>query len=90
MVIFLNKILVNIYVVSLGRSYDLFIPINITGTQLLDLLQKALISLSNENYIYQEKAFLLDRDTGYLINQNNTIKFSGIKNGSNLLLAHTT
>lgn len=85
-VIFLNKILVSVYVLSLNESFDFLVPINLTGKQFLTLLQEALISLSRGNYLIHEDAFLLNQIDGSLINQNNIIKFSGIKNGSNLLL----
>ena len=51
----------------------------------MESLQESLIDLSNGNYIKKEIITLYNID-GLIINQNNIVKCSGLKNGSRILL----
>lgn len=82
----MDKILISVYVLSLDEHYDLFVPINLKATQFVGMLQKLIYELSGENYVIQNEVRLIEQDTGQIINLNNIIKYSGIKNGSKLLL----
>ncbi len=82
----MDKILISVYVLSLDEHFDLFVPINLKSNQFVVMLQKLIYEMSGENYVIQNEVKLIDQDTGQMINLNNIIKFSGIKNGSKLLL----
>lgn len=77
----MNKILITVYIVSIDEYYDLFLPINKRIADLFDLIQDSLIDLSNGNYQKKESILLYDAD-GLIINPNNYVKYSGLKNGS--------
>lgn len=81
----MNKILVTIYVVSLNEEFDLFLPIGLKTSEAIDIIQDSLYELSNNNYQKKETADLYTAD-GRVINKNNIVKLSGLKNGSKLLL----
>ncbi len=81
----MDKILVSIYVLRIDETYDIYIPINKNAKEVLDLIQKEIVILSNENYIINEKAMLYTED-GTVINTNNMVRFSGLTNGQKLLL----
>lgn len=81
----MNKILVTIYIISIDESYDLFLPVNKKVIELLNLIQDSLIDLSNGNYQKKENILLYNED-GLIINPNNYVKYSGLKNGSKLLI----
>ncbi|MBR2711164.1 MAG: hypothetical protein IKE89_01710 [Bacilli bacterium] len=81
----MDKILVSIYVLTIDETYDIYIPINKKAKEALDLVQKEIVKLSNDNYVINEKAMLYT-ENGTVINTNNMVRFSGLKNGQKLLL----
>lgn len=81
----MNKILVTIYVLTLNEEFDVFLPIGLNTKEAIDSVQDSLCELSNNNYIKQENVNLYTAE-GLVINQNNIVKFSGLKNGIKVLL----
>lgn len=81
----MNKILITVFVVSLNEEYDIFIPIGLKVNEIIDIIQDSLYELSNNNFQKKENIDLYT-STGLLINKNNIVKFSGLKNGVKLLL----
>lgn len=81
----MNKVLITIYVASIDEEFDIFIPIGIKMSDVLDVIQDSIIELSNGNYVKKEEVSLYNSD-GLLININNIVKFSGVKNGLKLML----
>jgi hypothetical protein len=81
----MNKILISIYVLNIESQYDLMIPINLSVKEAIDLIQDAIVELSSNSYKKNIEAVLYDED-GKNINQENIVKFSGLKNGSKVLL----
>lgn len=82
----MNKILISIYVLTIEEEYDLFIPINENMKNVLNLIQQTIAELSGGYYIVNQNAFLYNGIDGKIINNNNIVKFSGLKNGSRVLL----
>lgn len=82
----MQKILITLKVPQIDKEYDVLIPINITVSEALELLQKSIIELSMNSYVEKKGRFLMDESTGYVLDNNVSIKKSGIKNGSNLIL----
>ena len=81
----MDKILVTIYVLSIDEQFDVFLPIGKTVSYILDYIQDSIVDLSNNNYVKKENV-LLYLSNGLIVNPNNTVKYSGIKNGSMLCL----
>lgn len=81
----MDKILVTIYVLSIDEQFDVFLPIGKTVSYILDYIQDSIVDLSNNNYVKKENV-LLYLSNGLIVNPNNTVKYSGIKNGSKLCL----
>jgi hypothetical protein len=81
----MKEILVTIFVLSLQEEYDLFIPISLNLNLALDLIQNSLVELSDGNYVKVEKPMLFSME-GLIINNNNTVKYSGLKNGCTVIL----
>lgn len=82
----MDKILVSIYVLAIDEEYDMFIPINEKVSNIVDLIQQTIKELSGGYYQINSKALLYNGIDGNIINSNNIVKFSGLKNGSRLLL----
>lgn len=81
----MNKILVSIYVLKLDKTYDIKLPINLPMNEVLELIQAEIKEMNND-YIINSNVRLYENITGNLINTNNIVKFSGIKNGEKLML----
>ena len=81
----MKKILVTIYVLSLQQEFDVFIPIAMNMKDAISLIQDSIVKLSNENYQKKDNVMLFDED-GKIINLNNKAKFSGLNNGSKVIL----
>ena len=81
----MNKILVTIYVLSLGVEYDMLIPINIVVKEAIELIQNGIVDLAGDEYLVNLDAFLYD-EKGKIINSNNIVKFSGLRNGSKVMI----
>ena len=81
----MKEIVVTIYVLSLQEEYDLFIPISLKLCDILDSIQDSIVEMSQGNYEKKERVFLYD-EAGKVINDNNPIKYSGLKNGSRVLM----
>ena len=83
----MKKILVSIFVLALGEGYDLFIPIDINMRDALSLIQKSIQELSDGEYIIKpEDKILMYNEEGNMINTNNIVKFSGLKNGCKVMM----
>jgi archaellum biogenesis ATPase FlaH len=82
----MNKILINIYIPYLDKNYDIFLPINVETKYAMDLIQDQLKEISNGYYCKKENIILIDSLTTKVINLNNIVKFSGLRNGSRVIL----
>ena len=81
----MNKILITIYVLKIEKQFDLMIPINLSVKEAIDLIQDAIVELSANSYKKNMDAIIYDED-GKNIDLENIVKFSGLKNGSQVLL----
>lgn len=82
----MNEILITVYVLSLQQDFDIFLPIGLKMGEALNLIQNMIYDLSLENYEKLENPLLYSEIDGKVINTNNIVKFSGLKNGSRVLL----
>lgn len=82
----MNKVLVEIYVPVLNRSFDVFIPLTSSMSQVLELVKKAVKELSDGRFIADENTALCQRQDGTIININLSVAELEIKNGSKLML----
>lgn len=81
----MNKILVTIYVVSIDEEFDLLLPIGKRIKEIIESIQDSIVDLSNNNFIKKQNVILYNNE-GLIINQNNIVKYSGLKNGCKLVL----
>lgn len=81
----MDKILVTVHVPYIEEQYDFLVPINIKASVAFTLIQKSICDY-NDNYVFKENVNAFDSYEGKLINQNNIVKFSGLKNGSHVML----
>lgn len=82
----MNKIIINVFVPLIDDSFDIKVPINLDMSVVLEQIQEAIVELSNNAYVVNSDAKLYEKSTARLINTNNIVKFSGLKNGASVML----
>lgn len=78
-----NKILIELHVPQIEEVYSVFIPLGKTVRNVINLLENAVISLSNGSY---HKSNVNLYVSGKLIDQGKLIKNSGITNGCHVVM----
>jgi len=81
-----NKILIELEVPLIEKKYDLFIPINKTIGTVKDIIEKALLELTDNDYEIKEESNLYSKDTGDMYDINQTVRDTDLKNGSRIIL----
>ena len=82
----MDKVLVEVYVPVLGRSFDMFIPVRLPLHQVLGLIKKAVAELSDGTFAADDSTVLSRRNDGAILNINLSACEQGICNGSKLML----
>lgn len=82
----MNKTLVEVYVPLLAKTYDMFIPPNIQLFEVLELIKKAVIELSEGQFMPNRQTTLCSRDTGTILDINKSANELGVKTGAKLML----
>ncbi len=81
-----NKALVEVYVPTAARKFDVYIPLDSKMSEVVKLVSAALSDLSDGKYKATDEAVLCDADTGNIFNINVEVAELGIKTGSRLML----
>lgn len=82
----MKKILVTVYVLGLNSEFDIFLPINLNLGEALDLIQNAIVELSDYNFEKLENPKLYTENGARIANPENLVKYSGLTNGCKVLL----
>ena len=81
-----NKILIKLYVLSLNKEFDMFIPVNEVVWQIKKLLISSLTDITDVSMLDDSKYVLINIDTGNVYKNNDIIIDTDIRNYSKLLL----
>ena len=81
-----NKILVELSVPYIEKSYDIFIPINKKIGTMKNLIEEALVDLTGGAYVIKKDTNVYSQETGEIYNVNTSIKDTDLKNGSRIIL----
>lgn len=82
----MDKVLVEVYVPVLDRSFDIFIPLSSPMFEVLELIKKAVKEMSDGRFIANENTAICHRENGTIININLSVYELEIRNGSKLML----
>lgn len=82
----MNKVLVKLYVPTIEKEYDVWIPLNRRIYTTIKLIVKAINEFTNGEYSPSKLPVLYDRKTAKLFDINLTIGESTIRNGSEIIL----
>lgn len=79
-----NKLLINVLLPQLSTSYDIFIPINITVSELNSLLKQSISEMCE--YIFNDKVRIYYQEDGKEIDASLIIKNANLRNGSKIIM----
>lgn len=82
----MEKILAEVSVPAIGKSYDVFLPQSITVSQAVQMLNNIFAGLNEEYFKDSSQIMLCDKDNGVIYNPEDLIRETRITNGSKLLL----
>lgn len=82
----MNKVLIKLYIPTLGENYDIYIPVNEMVWKVNRLIVKLISDMSNDNFSIDKDYALINIDTGMIYNNNDIIINTDIRNASRLLL----
>lgn len=80
-----NKVLINLYIPFLEKKYELFLPANKTIGEIILMLAKSLPEITNGYYEYKGEERLYNRVNGTEYNVNELLKYTNIRNGTELI-----
>lgn len=81
-----NKILINVYVISIDEEYEIYIPINESIGKVLDLILKSVYELSDSNINIEQEHYLLDPETATVYDTSSIVRDTNIKNSKKIIL----
>jgi len=79
---FKNKILINLYVASIDKNFEIYFPVNEKVGNVIKLLKKSLL----EHNGVTNSVVLINTVSGNIYRNNDIIRETDIKNGSKLIL----
>lgn len=82
----MDKILIEVYVPTLGKSFDMFVPLVSPMYEVLELIKKAVTEMADGLYVANDSTALCNRYDGTIININLSVYELGLHNGSKLML----
>lgn len=82
----MNKILIKLYIPTIGLQYDMWISTKSYVYTIIDLIVRGLKDLTNGEYAPDKLPNLYNKLTGIRYNQDLIIKDTNIVNGTELIL----
>ena len=81
-----NKILIELEIPLIEKRYDLFIPINKKVGTVKNLIENALVELTDSAYVPKDDSNFYSKETGEIFDVNNTVRDTNLRNGSRIIL----
>ena len=81
-----NKILVEVEIPLIEKSYDLYIPINKKIGTIKKLIEESLIELTDNAYTAKKETNFYSKETGQIYDVNQNVRETDLKNGSRIIL----
>lgn len=82
----MDKVLVNLYVPMIEKSYSVWLPINKSIFCIISLLTKAVKDINKGNYEIMKFPRLYNKNTAETYMMNMIVKDTDIRNGTELIL----
>ena len=81
-----NKILIELEIPLIEKWYDLFIPINKKVGTVKNLIENALVELTDSAYVPKDDSNFYSKETGEIFDVNKTVRDTNLRNGSRIIL----
>ena len=81
-----NKVLIKLYVPTLGETFDIFIPVNEMIWRVNRLIVKLVSDMSEGSFILDKDYAMINIDTGKIYDNNDIIINTDIRNATRILL----
>lgn len=81
-----NKILIELDIPIIEKTYDLYIPINKKIGTIKKLIEDSLVELTDNAYIIKEETNFFSKETGKMYDVNLSVRETDLKNGSRIIL----
>jgi hypothetical protein len=82
----MDKVLIQVFVPVLERSFDMFVPLRLPMYEVVELVKRAVEELSEGSFRADESTVLCRREDGTILNINQSVYELKIQNGSKLML----
>jgi hypothetical protein len=82
----MDKVLIQVFVPVLERSFDMFVPLRLPMYEVVELVKRAVEELSEGSFRADESTVLCRREDGTILNINQSVHELKIQNGSKLML----
>lgn len=81
-----NKVYVVVTVPMIEQEFDMYLPVVKKIGSVKDLIIKIVEEQSDYNFVNDGCKHLYDKKTGEMLNDNDFVKYSNVKNGTKLIL----
>ena len=81
-----NKILIELEIPLIEKRYDLFIPINKKIGTVKNLIENALVELTDSAYVPKDDSNFYSKETGEIFDVNKTVRDTNLRNGSIMII----
>lgn len=81
-----NKILIELYIPLIEKSYDIYIPVNKRIGTIKKLIEEGLVDLTNSAYIIKDDTNFYSKETGQIYSVNQVVRDTDLQNGSRIIL----
>lgn len=81
-----NKVLVQIIIPDIEKSFDIYLPINKRVGNIINLLNQAITEITKGTYQGTQKTGLYNSRTGEKYSVNDLVRNTSIRNGVRLVL----
>lgn len=81
-----NKILLEVYVPSIEKEYDVFVPISKRIGTIKTLIERGILDLANDGFQIKEDSNFYSKTTGQIYDVNSKVIDTDLKNGSRIIL----
>ncbi len=81
-----NKILLEVYIPSIEKEYDIFVPVNKKIGTIKKMIETGITDLTDDVYSISDDTNLYSKDTGNMYDVNVKLIDTDLKNGSRIIL----
>lgn len=81
-----NKILIEVYVPTIEKEYDIFIPVSKRIGTIKKLIEKGITASTSDSFITREDSNFYSKETGLIYDVNLKVIDTDLKNGSRIIL----